>query len=75
MMGEQKQVHLKRWRLAKGLTQYELSMASGVQIMTISRIETGVVVKPLRLTMRALARALKVKVEQLHSDPDQTKKG
>ena len=57
--------NLRRLRLAKKLTQVELSEASGVQQRTISNLETGEVLEPGVRTAAALAKALGVTVERL----------
>ena len=55
---------LKTLRLAKALTQQELSDISGVAVSTIVKIEHGRS-KPQMTTIRRLSRALKVLPDRL----------
>jgi transcriptional regulator with XRE-family HTH domain len=54
---------LQERRLAAGITQAELAERSGVDVRTIERIEAGN--KPQQATVRALARALRVRYAAL----------
>lgn len=54
---------LKAIRERRLITQEELATASGVAVVTISRLETGKV-KPSIRTIRALATALKMDTEE-----------
>ncbi len=58
---------LKEIREAKGLTQVELAVKSGVASMTISRIERGAVTKPAYATLKVLADALGVSPEDIRN--------
>lgn len=58
-------VILQGARLTAGLSQGRLSMASGVPLATITRIEQGITVDPKGATLAALAGALGVTVGQL----------
>lgn len=63
---------LKNARLAKGVTQEELSSNSGVHRDTIQKIETNQ--RPARPgTLRKLAEALGVEMEELTKDPKEEK--
>lgn len=64
--------NLRRMRLAKGITQLELSRLSGVTPATISRIEQEVNLNPRTDTTLKLADALKVAIAELvgSSDPE-----
>jgi len=55
---------LVKLRKKKGLSQRALSKLSKVGHITIARIETGVF-DPRLSTLRALAKALKVKISEL----------
>jgi transcriptional regulator with XRE-family HTH domain len=56
---------LKRLRLAKGLTQEELAAVSGVHHRHISQIERALIAAPQWPTVYRLAKALKVKPQEL----------
>ncbi|MBU8857411.1 helix-turn-helix transcriptional regulator [Micromonospora sp. WMMB482] len=59
---------LRAARVARLLTQEELSEASGLGRATIARIEAGQTVPHMR-TVRALAEALQVPLEELVASP------
>ena len=59
---------LKAWREYRALTQRELASKAGVGSATIARLETGSAT--YATTIRKLARALKVKPEDLLDEPD-----
>jgi transcriptional regulator with XRE-family HTH domain len=61
---------LKAWREYHALTQRELAAEAGVGAATIARLETGSATYPS--TIRKLARALKVKPEDLLDKPSST---
>jgi transcriptional regulator with XRE-family HTH domain len=56
---------VRQARRAKGFTQQDLERVSGVHYTTISRIETGDLPRPRTETLRALAHALEVTLEDL----------
>jgi transcriptional regulator with XRE-family HTH domain len=62
--------HLRRIREARTLSQIELSERSGVAQSTVSRAENGLPVR--HVTVRKLARALRVKASALRSTADNT---
>jgi transcriptional regulator with XRE-family HTH domain len=57
--------HLKRERLAKGLTQDELSAKANIPQQQISKLEKGRATAPRWDMVFRLARALRVKPETL----------
>ncbi len=59
---------LNRLRRSKGMTQAELSQASGVAQSTITHIESGKHERPHPGTLRKLARALGVEIADLLED-------
>jgi transcriptional regulator with XRE-family HTH domain len=58
--------NLKRLREKRALSLTDLELVSGVNRVTINRIENGKQ-KPMPRTIRKLAEALQVKVEELTS--------
>jgi transcriptional regulator with XRE-family HTH domain len=60
---------LLQLRNRAGLTQVQLAVKAGVNVMVPSRIERGVVEDPPESTLRALARALEVTVDELLAEP------
>jgi transcriptional regulator with XRE-family HTH domain len=56
---------VKELRKRRGLTQMELAVLSGVSRATIARYEAGENRRPHPATVRKLAKALKVKPEDL----------
>lgn len=64
------QILLKYWRQRRAMSQQELANKSGVSIMTISRCETGRNV-PTAESIKKLAKALKIKTDQLVVDADE----
>lgn len=67
---------IKDLREARGMTQHDLSVASNVDKVTIWRIETGVTQRLSLGKVEALARGMRVPVneilnaEHLHEEPD-----
>lgn len=57
--------NVKAIRLARGLTQAELSSRSGISQASISEIETGASVDPSYRVVRSLADALGIPIGQL----------
>jgi transcriptional regulator with XRE-family HTH domain len=60
--------HLKRLRLAAGLTQQALATKAGLSMSAIIHIEKGRIPDPRGSTLKALAGALGVTVDALLSD-------
>lgn len=60
---------LRHHRQARGLSLDELSLLSDIHKSTISRLENGIT-QAERRTVRDLARALKVKPEELMEEPE-----
>lgn len=56
---------LKDWRIEKKLSQTDLSKKSGVSQSQISSIESGLKENPGIITMKKLADALEITVEDL----------
>jgi transcriptional regulator with XRE-family HTH domain len=63
-------VVLRRFRKRKGLTQEALAFGSDVTVSALSRIECGRS-DPLWSTVRAIARALDVSIDELGSAVEQ----
>lgn len=55
---------LKRMRLRAGLTQQELALAAGINVITISRAERGVQ-RPHRSNLQRLADVLEVTLSEI----------
>ncbi len=55
---------IRRWRMARGLTQTQLESRAGLAHNALSRIENGAV-SPRLDTIEALAEALEISVEEL----------
>lgn len=53
-------------RSARGLTQQQLATRAGLTVSTVAKIEYGGMKNPAWSTMRALARALAVSLEELN---------
>lgn len=70
MEGIQKLNKLQQFRKRKNLTQQELSTLSGIQLNTIKALEQGIssLLNAKALTIRALAKALGVTMEELITD-------
>ena len=62
--------YLREWRKSKYLSQPELAKLSGVSRNTIFRIEKGLAVAPLGLTIRKLAAALSIEPAELFREPE-----
>jgi transcriptional regulator with XRE-family HTH domain len=60
---------LRQLRERAGLTQVELSLKAGVNVMACSRIERGAV-EPTLSTIQGFARALDVSVDELLAEPE-----
>ena len=57
--------NIKRVRNKLGLTQDDLVRKSGVKHMTLTKIESNVVVKPSVQTVAKIAKALGIQMEEL----------
>jgi transcriptional regulator with XRE-family HTH domain len=62
-------IGLRWWRRARGMTQAELALRSGVSRETISRIETGKHLDPEVHTLAKLCEALDVSIFDLFVGP------
>lgn len=56
---------LKRWRLARGLTQSQLAKKAGLHRVSVAQIESGRREQPTMTTRRRLAKALKIDLQLL----------
>lgn len=61
---------IKAKRLAKGWTQTELAQKSGVPQPTISQIEKGTRKYPTHKSIKRIAKALEVDIEELDGDSE-----
>jgi transcriptional regulator with XRE-family HTH domain len=59
---------LKRLRTAADLTQQDLAMKAGLSISSVVQIERGIIPDPRGSTLKALARALGVSMDELYDD-------
>jgi transcriptional regulator with XRE-family HTH domain len=57
-------LHLKEWRLRRGLTQKELADLAGMDVASVNQIEREKS-PPRPSSIRKLAKALNIKTEQL----------
>jgi len=55
----------KCWRERLGMTQVELALTSGVQHPAIARIESNIDYTPRKTTLEKLAKAMRIKLDQL----------
>ena len=62
--------NLKRLRTAAGLTQQEVAVAAGLNASIVAQIEQGRNLDPRMGTLRALARSLGVKMDELVNGPE-----
>lgn len=58
-------VNMKKYRERKGISQDKLSKLAGVTLHTITKIESGATTDPRVETLRKIASALGVKVDDL----------
>ena len=63
-------MYLRTLRERRGLTQAQLAKKSGVAQNNISKLERNKHKRPVYATVTALARALRVRPENLHFGPD-----
>ena len=57
-------------REEKGFTQYELANAAGITVMTLNKIETSEEAKPLASTLKKIALALGVDIDEFKEESD-----
>ncbi len=57
--------NISRYRKQQSLTQKELAEKAGIDLFTLSKIETGTTPNPTIETMKRIADALKVSVDHL----------
>ena len=57
--------NIKKYRKQRGISQDQLSKLAGVTYNTITKIESGATKNPRVDTLRLIAKALKVKVDNL----------
>lgn len=60
--------NIKRYRDKKGVSQDKLSKLAGVTLHTITKIESGATADPRVETIKSIAKALDVKVDDLLGD-------
>jgi transcriptional regulator with XRE-family HTH domain len=60
---------VRRLRAAAGLTQMQLAVAAGVSLSLVTAVEQGISGDPRMSTLRALAGALGVTVDELVGGP------
>jgi transcriptional regulator with XRE-family HTH domain len=65
---------LKRLRTAADLTQQDLAMKAGLSISAVVQIESGKIPNPRMDTLRALAKALGVSLDELAGEEEQPKR-
>ena len=56
---------LVKIREEKGYTQYELAKVAGISVVTLNKIETSDEAKPFNNTLKKIAAALGIEVEDL----------
>jgi transcriptional regulator with XRE-family HTH domain len=61
---------LKQLRKAAGLTQQGLAMKAGLSVSAVVQIENGTIPDPRISTLRALAKAMGVTLDQLAGEDD-----
>jgi transcriptional regulator with XRE-family HTH domain len=61
---------LKQLRTAKGMTQLQLSRATGLSLSIIAQLEQGDTANPRLNTVKALAKALGCSLDDLAADDD-----
>lgn len=62
---------VKELRMAKGMTQLELSRATNLSLSIITQMEQGLTSDPKLSTLRALAKALEVTIDELVGEEDE----
>jgi transcriptional regulator with XRE-family HTH domain len=62
---------LRRLRLAAHMTQQQLAMAAGVAVSAVAQMESGRIGDPKLSTLKALARALGVGIQELAENGDE----
>jgi transcriptional regulator with XRE-family HTH domain len=63
---------LKELRKAQGMTQLQLSQASGLSLSIITQMEQGLTADPKLSTLRAFAKALVVSLDDLAGEEEET---
>jgi transcriptional regulator with XRE-family HTH domain len=56
---------IKKLRLRNNLTQEKLAIKSGIPYTTFTKIESGVIKRPAVQTVVKIAKALRIKIEDL----------
>jgi transcriptional regulator with XRE-family HTH domain len=56
---------LKRLRASRGLTQQQFAVAAGLSVAAVAQLKGGRTTDPRASALRALARALGVRVDEL----------
>jgi transcriptional regulator with XRE-family HTH domain len=59
---------LRQLRTAADLTQQDLAMKAGLSISSVVQIERGLIPDPRMTTLRALAKALRVSMDELAAE-------
>jgi len=57
--------NIKKYQIKQGLSQEYFAKKSGVKYTTLTKIDSGVIKKPLGLVMAKIAEALGVNIEEL----------
>jgi transcriptional regulator with XRE-family HTH domain len=70
MTAEDLGARVRRLRLAAGLTQAGLAGAAGMTLGNLAQIEQGVNTNPRLATLRSLAKALGVTLDELAGPPE-----
>ena len=63
-------IKLLKLREKRGLTQYELAEKAGISVATLNKIETSDMAKPFASTLKKIALALGVGIEELSDEND-----
>ena len=63
-------IKLLKLREKRGLTQYELAEKAGISVVTLNKIETSDMAKPFASTLKKIALALGVGIEELSDEND-----
>jgi len=71
MVNRKKIIELRQER---GLTQYELAEVAGISVVTLNKIETSELARPFPTTLKKIATALGVAIEDLKEDNNEFQK-